>query len=1064
MTDLPRDVDTAEILRSDTTHEASTMSLNNSLETTSISDSIINCTNNTISVSASESIEFRNPLFFAIINARSVSAKIASLVDTFNNLELGFACISETWLRTSPSLDVNLADLEESHSISLIVRNRNGRGRGGGVGIAYNSRKLKLKRFPIKTRFEFVCASGKSTCNKRPIFIVSYYVPPDMKSEEFAAMMGEIEDAIGTARIKLRDPMIFAAGDSNRREISRCHEDFFDIQNMPCPPSRGNAELLTLSTNMGALVTDISANDELEDMEGQKTDHKTITVRMDLPRQDVFRKKKIKYRPYKKEGEELFGRLLLATDWQAILTESSTISVDLFTATLDAYTDRCFPMKEMTIKSSDLPWASRRFKRKVRQRNRCFRETGKTRRWRKLKEEAAEILQEEQVAYVERIKGRGVKDGSSKAFFKLVKTLKHRDAPTTWEIQSMFPGINDKEIAERVAEYFNQISTEYAPIPAASRAESALFQTPEPYQIAARLKHMKKPKGKLRGDIDPRLNEKYSDLLALPLAEIYKRVSITAEWPLLWKAEQVTVIPKNQCPSELSELRNLSCTPLYSKLLESFVLEDLKKTIRLSPSQYGGLKGCGVDHFLVDTWNSVLSHLEDGRAAANLISIDFEKAFNRMDHNYCVGELRKKGASIGAIGMVNAFLHGRTMSVRVGESFSDPRPVPGGSPQGSILANFLFCCTTDSMSTQDVGVNHTRDDNHEEEPALPIRPAVPLPVGFEVTASTPIRERVPPDQNDSSDDSSLDDTIRFFRNRRPFELDSSAEASFMMNQSGIDRFLGIPDRWTEEEVEIRCYIDDFTTIEKVKVVGSVSHITTGTCKTLVHANKGQAVFMNTGALARERNMKVNGKKTQMLCISGHSHEVKSYINIGDGKKIVSGDTMKILGFTFGTRPTAQAHINVLLPKMRRRLWMLTHLQSAGMGRTDLANVFFSVIRPVADFACVAYHSLLSEKQSAAIEKIQLRAFKTIYGPHVSYATVLKEMGFQTMKERRLELLEKFAIKTSQNERFSERWLPKNYAVDYPLRARQKYQEFLPRTERMKRNPIYAMRKILNELN
>lgn len=144
-------------------------------------------------------------------------------------------------------------------------------------------------------------------------------------------------------------------------------------------------------------------------------------------------------------------------------------------------------------------------------------------------------------------------------------------------------------------------------------------------------------------------------------------------------------------------MRNLSCTPLFSKLLESFVLEELRKETRLSANQYGGRKGISTDHFLIDTWNDILGAMEDGRAPVNLLSVDFEKALNRLDHQSCIDALKKAGASSQSIGLISAFLSGRTMSVKIGLEESTPRPVTGGSPQGSILANYLFCVTTDDL-------------------------------------------------------------------------------------------------------------------------------------------------------------------------------------------------------------------------------------------------------------------------------------------------------------------------------------------------------------------------------
>ena len=42
------------------------------------------------------------------------------------------------------------------------------------------------------------------------------------------------------------------------------------------------------------------------------------------------------------------------------------------------------------------------------------------------------------------------------------------------------------------------------------------------------------------------------------------------------------------------------------------------------------------------------------------------------------------------------------MRVRVKNNYSRPRPVPGGSPQGTILGNFLFFMTTDNLEDRAV--------------------------------------------------------------------------------------------------------------------------------------------------------------------------------------------------------------------------------------------------------------------------------------------------------------------------------------------------------------------------
>ena len=56
------------------------------------------------------------------------------------------------------------------------------------------------------------------------------------------------------------------------------------------------------------------------------------------------------------------------------------------------------------------------------------------------------------------------------------------------------------------------------------------------------------------------------------LRNIYKLPALNnACWPKRWKMESVTIIPKVSKPESFNNLRNISCTPLFSKVLEFFL-------------------------------------------------------------------------------------------------------------------------------------------------------------------------------------------------------------------------------------------------------------------------------------------------------------------------------------------------------------------------------------------------------------------------------------------------------------------------------------------------------------
>ena len=126
-------------------------------------------------------------------------------------------------------------------------------------------------------------------------------------------------------------------------------------------------------------------------------------------------------------------------------------------------------------------------------------------------------------------------------------------------------------------------------------------------------------------------------------------------------------------------------------MYESYVLEWLKDEVKLRSNQYGGVKGVGTQHVLVQLYQELLENAEDYRAGTMVTSIDYSKAFNRMSFQNCLKALARNGASSQVLSLVAAFLTGRTMTVKVGDHLSTPREVHGGCPQGSILG--VFCLT-----------------------------------------------------------------------------------------------------------------------------------------------------------------------------------------------------------------------------------------------------------------------------------------------------------------------------------------------------------------------------------
>ena len=840
--------------------------------------------------------------------------------------------MTETWLKSDNETKKEIATISRVEKIGILTRNRNGR--GGGVALAFDERKVSMAIERIKgNKYEVLCCSGNIIKGGRRIVVFVVYLPPKMTASNLSLFCDFLSDSIEHIKQKYEKPTIVITGDFNRKCIDQAIGDYDDIKLHPTAPTRGAVCLDLLFSNLGSAVNHINVIPPLESNDGTSaSDHAVIHLTAKVGAAKPRRKVRIQFRPYTQRGEDLFGKLLAQTDWAFLSIAEDP--AELLRERLDEYTEIAFPMKSSTIVESNPPWVTKQIRRLSRIKKRKYKRNRRSERWKALERRSERLIVEAKTSFFERIKLTVRDSSNAKEYFKAVKTLTQGDSSgePQWNISEMFPGKDNHYIAEDVARFFNRISSEYTPLiePPVNRDCSNIC--PELHEIAAKLKNCKKPKSQVPGDINPKLVAKFPDLLAIPLFHVFKKSFATSTWPKLWKSETVTVIPKCSRPKEMNHLRNLSCTPLFSKVMESFLLKELKSKISLNCSQFGGQKGISIDHFLIETWDRILRALEDGRAAATLASIDFEKAFNRVDHAECLNAARELGADDDTLGMIRAFLTGRTMSVRVNGVYSLPKMVNGGSPQGSILGNLLFCIIINRLNECTVRANSrpahpdvTPNLSQNRDSSSEINSSAEMP-GQVSPISQPEMSAISLGTESDEEEIRAGDFFFFKPRNRLYDTELSAIAS----QETINNVLGLPHGWSKQELEIKIYVDDLNSIEKVTQENAVSHITGRKRMLKVHAERTELLFEEIFHKAEEIKMKVNQQKTQLLCISAAIHdEVVSYIRpMVNGNQIesMSTDRLKIVGFNFSSSPDVSFHVAELCVKFKCKLWSLRELK------------------------------------------------------------------------------------------------------------------------------------------
>ena len=582
------------------------------------------------------------------------------------------------------------------------------------------------------------------------------------------------------------------------------------------------------------------------------------------------------------------------------------------------------------------------------------------------------------------------------------------------------------------------------------------------------------------GDVFPAVITKFCDFFAIPLADIYSEITLSGIWPASWKTEYVTIIPKNSCPESFGDLRNISCTLLVSKIMESYVLEWAMDEVTTKYNQYGGVKGCSGTHLIIKVWQKILTNLEVRRAATALTSIDYAKAFNRLSFQHCLASFAKKGSSTPVLRLLASFLTDRTMQVRVGSAWSSPKPITGGCPQGSILGVFLFNVTVDDLEDgspyvsdpgapepemeddfyrvpADVPDGQDGDDTFHSALSGPLNsPALP------VAASSPGIPPSPPEispvlargtfglrLNSSSD-------LPFVR-----RINYSSEGDLTPPSEPTTTCLG---QWKMLPVDVDKYVDDNIQEERLNMENAPRTITQQNECRAKHAIATQNVFRHVVRAAERKGMKINASKTNMICVSDSlTFKASCYIEDRDGTRIDSGPKMKVLGFHFSEKPTVGAYLTVLTRRFRERYWTLRHLKHNGFSNEDLVKVYTSIIRPVADYMQEVYHPMMTDRQDEAIERLQNHALKCIYGPRISGRKMRELSGLTTLRERRVEACDKFAAKCVDCPRFGH-WFPRRKSAR-PTRSAAaggpEFREEFARCDRLYYSPIFYMRRRLN---
>ena len=647
----------------------------------------------------------------------------------------------------------------------------------------------------------------------------------------------------------------------------------------------------------------------------------------------------------------------------------------------------------------------------IRQRKREFDRHGKSKKWKALYAKTKQLTQNAKNSYAENVVNR-LKNCNKSSWYSEIKRLGSASGDITGGTFEILEHTEkpDDQVCEEIADFFSAISQEYPPLDRSLLPENLnhiSFPTNAPileeYETYNLLKNIKLTKSAVPGDIPHKILKEFGIEFSTPLTEIFNASMQQGIFPTNYKKEFQVPIPKIPSPNDFDELRNLSCTMVFSKRLEKIMLDHLLKHTRpyIDPTHYGGFKGSSTVHYLINLLDFAHKNLDKPDITAVIMClIDWSKAFNRMNHNITMKRLIEYEVPEWLLKMTASYLEHRSMQVRYRGHVSTPRELPSSSPQGTLLGLLLFIITSNETCM-------TFD---------------PLP---EKIITRENSELVNQDDNENLCRAKFVDDV------------AMAEAV--------------------EKIKL-------TPKTCQRIVGPLPFNDSSNLELSPNDSLLQKEIVKAKHTSDELQMILNSDKTKVFVVNyTHNYQFQPRLRVpGSTTDLEVVSSTKLVGVTLTSDLKFHKHVHNIVQKANKKLWMLRRLKQYSICEEDLIEVYIIFIRCYLEYCVPVWNASLTDEDKDEIERIQKTALKIILGEgYGGYQTALEMCDLLSLEERREELCLNFALKSSTDVNHKKLFTPtENPLLHYP----PKYQPPFCLHERYRNSPLPYLTDLLNKFH
>jgi hypothetical protein len=620
--------------------------------------------------------------------------------------------------------------------------------------------------------------------------------------------------------------------------------------------------------------------------------------------------------------------------------------------------DKYFPEKNCTISNLDKEWMNPSLKQLLRRVQRELIKNGKSQKYKSLKSKFRTQKRKSVKSFYSNFV-KELKTSKPSNWFGMVKKLGGLEGRVKGKVAvESLKGLTDQQAVEEVAKSMAAVSQSYKPIdltqlpcylPAEAPIQLNIFQ------ILQKLKSINKTRSTLPIDIPDKLRNECALDIAEPLTDIINSCFSNGIFPVMWRREWVSALPKpNRDLETCSDLRKIASTSDYSKIFEKclmqFITEDIGHKIDIQ--QFASKKGMGTEHLIVCMMDRVLSLLDKpGMTAVIRSAADWASAFDRTDPTTSIQKFIRMGVRSSLVPILVQFLTNRKMSVKFNNAESGIFTLIGGGPQGSQIGQETYIVASDDNA------DHVSENNRYK----------------------------------FCDDLNILELVMLGDALVEYDVLQHVPSDVGINQMFID-----PEK----------------------------------CQTQTNLD-GIAAWTDNNL------MKLNEAKCDYQIFTRSRQEFAARFTV-NSKLIDRKSVAKVLGVWLQEDGRWAKNTAEICKRAYAKMSMLSKLKYAGVSTKDLIQIYVLFIRSSSEYASVAFHSALTQKQAKAIERTQSTALKILLGKHyLGYEEALNTTGLETLAQRRENRCLSFSLKCIKHPQ-NKRLFPQHEVTSHDLRENEQF--------------------------